>query len=154
MEIIFKPIGYAYTNFSDEEVKEKGKDIEYRIEILKEYEEGLDKIDGFSHLIVIFYFHKLREDQLNVLKVKPKRYRKFNNELPLIGVFSCDSPSRPNPIGLSVVEFIKREGRNLYVKGLEAFNGTPILDIKPYTPDRSINKEEIKVPDWYKNLIK
>ncbi len=154
MEIIFRPIGYVRTELSDEEVKERGYEAISTIEILPEYEEGLDGIDGFSHLIVLFYIHKLRPDQIGVLKVKPRKLLRYGlklEELPLVGVFSLDSPSRPNPIGMTVVEFIERRGRFLKVKGLDAFNGTPILDIKPYTPGRAIGN--VKVPNWFRKLL-
>ena len=73
-------------------------------------------------------------------------------DVPLLGVFSLDSPSRPNPIGLTIVRLLERRGRFLKVKGLDAFDGTPILDIKPYTPSRAI--AGIDVPEWYRRLSK
>ncbi|MEM2704386.1 MAG: TrmO family methyltransferase, partial [Candidatus Bathyarchaeia archaeon] len=73
------------------------------------------------------------------------------NKLPEVGVFCTDSPHRPNPIALTIVELIERKGRFLRVKSIDLFNGTPILDIKPYTPSRKI--EEINLPSWYQKIL-
>ncbi len=152
-EIKLKPIGIVHTEASDEEIKARAGDIVSEIEVLPELEEGLDGIDGFSHLIVLFYLDRLRPEQIGVLKVRPRRLLRFGlklEDLPLLGVFSLDSPSRPNPIGLTIVELLERKGRFLKVKGLDAFDGTSILDIKPYTPDRALSN--VSVPDWYRRL--
>lgn len=152
-EIRFTPIGVAHTSASDEEVRDKGKELDFTIEIFPEFKEALEGIDGFSHLIVIFHFNKLRPEQKGVLKVKPKKFlrRGLNLEqLPWLGVFALDSPSRPNPIGFSVVKFLDHDGLRLVVRGLEAFDDTPILDIKPYTPERVA--QGVGVPGWYRDL--
>jgi len=153
MKIILKPIGIVRTSFSDEEVKNSWEGVEGVIEVFEEYAEGLEGIEGFSHIIVLAYLHKTTEEQRKVLKVKHRRLRRFGikiDDIPEVGVFCTDSPHRPNPIALTVVELVKKEGRFLHVKGLDLFNGTPILDIKPYTSDRVI--EEFKVPEWQKIL--
>jgi tRNA (Thr-GGU) A37 N-methylase len=71
-------------------------------------------------------------------------------ELPSLGVFALDSPTRPNPIGLTLVRLLGRQGRFLKVSGLDFFDGTPILDIKGYRP--TYRADEFSVPDWYKKL--
>jgi tRNA-Thr(GGU) m(6)t(6)A37 methyltransferase TsaA len=155
MEIKFRPIGYVRTTATDEEIRDESHRVESVLEILPEFEDGLHGIDGFSHIIVMFYFHRLRPEQKGVLRVKPRRLLKFGlslDELPELGVFSLDSPSRPNPIGLTIVRLLRREGRFLRVRGLDAFDGSPILDIKPYTPNRRI--DEVKVPSWYERLTR
>jgi tRNA-Thr(GGU) m(6)t(6)A37 methyltransferase TsaA len=152
-EITFRPVGYVHASASDDEVRESGKEMTSVVEVLPEFSDALKGIDGFTHLLVLFYFHKLRSDQKGVLLVQPKRLLKRGfrpEELPWLGVFSLDSPSRPNPIGVSIVEVVKREGLRLTVRGLDAFDGTPVLDIKPYTPDRSVSA--VGVPQWYKEL--
>ena len=154
-EIRFRPIGYVRTKASDDEIRAGARDVISEIEILPEFEEGLEGIDGFSHIMVLFYFHKLRPEQMGVLKVRPKRLLRLGlkpKDLPLLGVFSLDSPSRPNPMGVTIVQLLERKGRLLKVKGLDAFDGTPVLDIKPYTPNRAIT--DIEVPDWYRRLSK
>ncbi len=105
-EIRFSPIGVAHTSASDEEVRDKGKELDFTIDIFPEFKEALEGIDGFSHLIVMFHFNKLRPEQKGVLKVKPKKFLRRGltlEQLPWLGVFALDSPSRPNPIGFSVV---------------------------------------------------
>ena len=93
------------------------------LEILPEFEVGLTDIEGFSHLYVIWVFHHSQGTEL--LSTPPSDDRPH-------GVFATRSPRRPNPIGLSVVELSRREGRELHVCGLDMLDGTPILDIKPY----------------------
>lgn len=154
-EIVLTPVGYVRTKAADEEVKEKWDKLVSEIEVLPEYEAALTGIDGFSHLIILFFMHKLPPESRSTLLVKPRgllRYGLTLDELPTIGVFACDSPARPNPIGVSVVEFLGRRGRFLRLKGLDAFDGTPVLDIKPYTPDRAILN--VRVPEWHEELLR
>jgi len=152
-EIILKPIGVVHTRLSDEEVKNSIGGSEGVIEIFEEFSAGLDGIDGFSHLLVTAFLNKVSREQRKVLKVRFRGLLKFGfklEELPQVGVFCSDSPHRPNPIGITTVEVVKREDRFLHVKGLDFFNGTPVLDLKPYTPDRVIT--EVKLPAWYRKL--
>jgi tRNA (adenine37-N6)-methyltransferase len=152
MEIKFKSIGVVHTKGTDAEVREKG-DLEGELEIYPEFEEGLQGIDGYSHLFVLTYFDRLRPEQIGPLQVKPRGLvrRGFKlEELPLIGVFALDSPTRPNPIGLTLVRFVKREGNRLFVQGLDFFEGTPILDIKGYRPQYHVDK--YVMPDWFRGL--
>jgi tRNA (Thr-GGU) A37 N-methylase len=103
---------------------------------------------------VFFYLHKVTEEQRKLLKARPRRLVKYGlnlEEIPLVGVFCLDSPHRPNPIGLSVVELIGRKGRIMKVRGLDAYNETPVLDLKPYSFGRKV--EKFKVPEWYENII-
>ncbi|BFH73144.1 tRNA (N6-threonylcarbamoyladenosine(37)-N6)-methyltransferase TrmO [Sulfurisphaera javensis] len=125
------------------------------IEIYKEFENGLIKIEDFSHLIVISWLNKVTEEQRNTLIVKPRGLLKYGfklEELPEVGVFCTDSPHRPNPIAISIVKLIKREGNILFVENLDLFEGTPILDIKAFTPARC--PEDVKVPKWVEEFEK
>jgi tRNA-Thr(GGU) m(6)t(6)A37 methyltransferase TsaA len=152
MEIKFKPIGAIHVKGSDTEVREKG-DLEGELEIYPEFAEGLDGIDEYSHLFVVVYLHQLRQDQIGPLKVKPRGLlrRGFKlDELPLLGVFALDSPTRPNPIGLTLVSLTRREGSRLFVKGLDFFDGTPILDIKGYRPQ--YRTDGYRLPEWFRKL--
>jgi tRNA-Thr(GGU) m(6)t(6)A37 methyltransferase TsaA len=101
------------------------------LEIRAELEPGLTDIEGFSHLIVLWVFDRAEKSEL--LGTPPSDNRPH-------GVFATRSPRRPNPIGLTVVELVGREGNRLHVRGLDMLDGTPILDIKPYLssvpPDR------------------
>jgi tRNA-Thr(GGU) m(6)t(6)A37 methyltransferase TsaA len=152
-EITFRPIGQVRTKLPEAEIRGESKDSEAELEIFADFEAGLEGIDGYSHLFVLCYFHKLRPDQIGPLQVKPKRLvnRGFKlEELPVLGVFALDSPTRPNPIGLTLVQFVRRRGRYLTVKGIDVFDGTPIVDIKGYGPD--YRAEEFDLPAWYKKL--
>ena len=155
MEFKIKPIGIVRVESSDEEVRNSYTGVDGVIEIYPEYEIGLDKIDGFSHIIAIFYLHKVTEKQRRVLKVKHRRLRRFGIDIsnfPEVGVFCTDSPHRPNPIALTILRLNTREGRFLYVSGLDVFDKTPVIDIKPYTPDRII--PNISLPTWFINILK
>jgi tRNA (Thr-GGU) A37 N-methylase len=99
------------------------------------------------------YLNKLRPEQVGPLKVRPRRLLRAGfklEELPLVGVFAIDSPTRPNPIGLSLVKLLKIEGNKLFVRGLDMFDGTPILDIKPYRGD--YRAEHYELADWYRKI--
>ncbi len=153
MEIVLKPIGIVHVDLSDDEVKRAWSGVEGVVEVFPEYEEGLEGIEDFSHLILVTFLHKSTGDKRRVLKVRPRRLKRFGikiDDMPLVGVFCTDSPHRPNPIGLSIVELIERNGRFLRVNGLDVFDGTPVLDIKAYTRDRCINN--IREPWWIKVL--
>jgi len=95
------------------------------LEIFQEYEQGLQDIEGFSHLIILYYFHEERQTNLLV-----KSYL----EETIHGVFATRSPKRPNHIGLSTVEMIRRERNLLRISGIDVLDQTPLLDIKPYVP--------------------
>jgi tRNA-Thr(GGU) m(6)t(6)A37 methyltransferase TsaA len=148
-----RPIGAVRTTASRDDVRQRSEDFESTIEIDPEFQDGLDGLQGFSHIFVLSYFNQLRPEQVGPLKVKPRRFlaKGFKLEdLPLVGVFAIGSPTRPNPIGLSVVELIKIEGGRLRVRGLDCFDGTPVLDIKPYTAD--YRAEAYRLPEWYRDL--
>jgi len=155
MLIEIKPVGIVKTNFSDEEVKNAWLTggVKGVIEVFPEFKDALDGIDGFSHIILVAWLHKVKPSERTVLRVKHRRLTRLGvplEALPEVGVFCTDSPHRPNPIGISIVKLERRSGRLLYVSGLDLFNGTPIIDIKAYTPDRSI--KGLKVPRWYREL--
>ncbi len=153
-QIILRPVGFVKTEASDDEMREGHENAESTIEILPEFQEALDGLDGFSHIFVLSYLDRLRPEQVGPLKVKPRRLLKVGftlEELPLVGVFSIDSPTRPNPIGLSLVKLVRREGRKLVVSGLDLFDGTPVLDIKPYGED--YRTEHFDVAEWHRQIV-
>ncbi len=123
----FHPIGYVRSPYSETAQVPRGPGTQHQaegvLEIAPELEEGLNDIEGFSHLFVIWVFD--RSEGYALTGVPPTDDRPH-------GVFATRSPYRPNPIGLTVVEVLGREGRNVRVRGLDMLNGTPILDIKPY----------------------
>ncbi|MEM3623282.1 MAG: tRNA (N6-threonylcarbamoyladenosine(37)-N6)-methyltransferase TrmO [Candidatus Bathyarchaeia archaeon] len=125
-------------------VVEKEGEQEATIRIFPEFSAGLKGIENYSHIIVLYWIH-LRDNKENrqTLLVFPRKHAvKIET-----GVFACRSPSRPNPIGLCVVELLKVKECILTVKGLDAFEGSPIIDIKPYNP-RTDSIPNAKVPEW------
>ena len=115
-----------------------------KIRIFDEFCDGLKGLDTFSHILILYWFHlRDTEEERGVLRVIPRRHKGS----PEVGVFASRSPSRPNPIGLSVVELVKMEGNILLVKGLDAFEGSPVIDVKPYIP-RSDAFPDAVVPQW------
>ncbi len=126
--IIYRPIGVVH---SDHTVAERtpiqpvyAKGCPGRAEIFPEFAEGLSDLDGFSHLYLIYHFHEASPARL---KVKP-----FLQDVER-GVFATRAPCRPNALGLSVVELVRREDNVLHLDGVDILDGTPLLDIKPYT---------------------
>jgi len=151
--ITLRPIGLVRTSASNDDVRLRGKESEAVIELYPEFQEALEGLEGFSHIFVLSYFNQLRPEQVGVLKVKPRRLllKGFKlEELPLVGVFAIDSPTRPNPIGLTLVKLLKIDRGKLTVRGLDCFDGTPVLDIKPYRSD--YRTDEYMLADWYKEL--
>ena len=121
------PIGIARTPFAKPRDVENPRYTKGSIEINPDYVKGLKDIDGFSHLYVLWVFHKSSKDY--ELQFCPMR----EGIPPPRGLFATRSPHRINPIGLTIVRLLKREGNILYVKGVDMIDGSPVLDIKPYT---------------------
>ncbi|SEM04158.1 tRNA-Thr(GGU) m(6)t(6)A37 methyltransferase TsaA [Syntrophus gentianae] len=126
--ILYRPIGVIH---SEHTVPEKtpiqpvyARGCKGEAEIYPEFEQGLSDLDGFSHLYLIYHLHRAESAQL---MVKP-----FLQDV-MRGIFSTRAPRRPNPIGLSIVELIQRKGNVLHLDGVDILDGTPLLDIKPYT---------------------
>ena len=152
-EVAFRPVGVVRTAASDDEVRERSRELEATIEIFPEFQEALEGLDGFSHIFVLSFLNRLKPEQIGPLKVRPRRLVRKGfklEELPLVGVFALDSPTRPNPIALSLVKLLRRQGAKLIVLGLDCFDGTPVLDIKPYRDDYRANEYELA--GWYRKL--
>jgi len=122
-----RPIGYVRSAYRDVREIPKGlgakHEAEGTLEIQPEFEPGLLDIEGFSHLYILWAFD--RSEGCNLVVTPPSDDRPH-------GVFATRSPRRPNPIGLTVVQLLNREGPALGVRGVDMLDGTPILDIKPY----------------------
>jgi tRNA (adenine37-N6)-methyltransferase len=130
MEIIYKPIGVIHTSFNSLEEMPiqptsdaSGPGV---VEVFSEYAEALRDLEGFSHIYLLYHFHKVRQSQLIVtpfLDSKPH------------GIFATRAPARPNPLGLSLVTLVRIDQRHVFVEGADVLNGTPLLDIKPFVPE-------------------
>lgn len=126
-QITLRPIGVVHSPYTDTSQVPKGlgakHDVEGTIEIRRELAEGLADVEGFSHLIVIWIFDRAEGVELTAYPPSDNRPH---------GVFATRSPQRPNPIGLTVVELLGRDGTTLRVRGLDMLDGTPVVDLKPY----------------------
>jgi tRNA-Thr(GGU) m(6)t(6)A37 methyltransferase TsaA len=145
-EIKLSPIGFVRRKVKEEDVKDKS--LACSIVVRKGYEKALDGIEDFSHVYIIFWMHKIDDADRRTLKTHPRG----RIDLPLLGVFATRSPLRPNPIGLTIVELLERKANILTVRGLDAFDGTAVLDVKPYNHWDII--ENVKVPEWWLKLEK
>ena len=129
MSIEYEPIGIIHTPFTELEgmpIQPAGAaGVRGTLEILPGYEEGLSDLDGFSHAVLLYHFHRSEGYKLRVTP--------FLDDQPR-GLFSTRAPKRPNPIGLSVVKLVKVEGTVVHVENADTLDGTPLLDIKPYVP--------------------
>jgi tRNA-Thr(GGU) m(6)t(6)A37 methyltransferase TsaA len=140
-----QPIGIIHSPYKDrgEEPSQGHRSDEIsRIEAFKEFEEGLQDIEGFSHIIVIYWFHKSHGYHLLV--------KTPWDDIPH-GLFATRSPNRPCPLGLTVLELVASEKNILKVKGLDAIDGTPLLDIKPYIP--AIDEGSVVKLGWLEDKV-
>jgi len=128
--IELKPIGIIHTPFTKPEgmpIQPKGAvGISGTIELFEEYHAGLKDLDGFSHIILLYHFHRSHGFNLHVVPFMDSELR---------GLFSTRAPKRPNPIGISVVQLDKIENGVLHIQNADIMDGTPLLDIKPYVPE-------------------
>jgi len=102
-----------------------------RVEVFPQYAEGLDDIEGFSHVHLIYWLHRAAEIAGSIAGPSPLKVVPFLDDVPR-GVFATRAPVRPNPLGLSIVRLVARHGADLFVEDLDVLDGTPLLDIKPY----------------------
>jgi tRNA-Thr(GGU) m(6)t(6)A37 methyltransferase TsaA len=129
MKIEYHPIGIIRSPFKHLEgmpiQPAAASSILGRVEVFPEYAEGLKDLDGFSHIILLYHLHRVKESNLIVTPFLDSHPR---------GVFSTRAPKRPNPIGISVVKLLRIDGAELHIENVDILNGTPLLDIKPYVP--------------------
>lgn len=152
-------LGAGYAHAEEEQAGEKDQmrfelrpvgSVEQRegyaeLRVFDEYADALLGLDGWSHAFVMYWFDRNDTPQRrSVLRVHPRG----NRENPLTGVFACRAPFRPNPIALSLCKIVSVEGPVIRVEKIDAFDGTPILDIKPYARGIDQPQGEIQVPPW------
>ena len=143
-KIVLTPIGFVKTDAVGEEIRDRSRTS--KIIVKSEFVQALDGISSYSHLFVLFWLNQIKDDERKTLKVHPRG----KTDLPLSGVFAVRTMLRPNPIGLTIVEIVDVHSNVLTIKGLDAYNGTPVLDIKPY--DLWDVVENPKVPSWWQKL--
>jgi len=141
-EIRLKAIGTVHNEIKDRE-RQDVKNIISEIVLDPGLTEALDKLEDFSHVIVIYFMHQSRKPF--PMKVHPR----YSMLAEPVGVFSSRSPDRPNPLGKTIVELLERHENVLTVRGLDAMDATPVLDIKPYLPGLDAVKNA-RMPSWMK----
>ena len=145
-KIEFEPIGKIRSPFKEPEgtpIQPPGAEgIEGKIELSPEYEEGLKDIEGFSHLILLYYFHRAKEPSLTATPFMEDKEH---------GIFAIRAPSRPNAIGLSIVRLLEVEDNILHIKDVDILDGTPLLDIKPYVA--GFDRREDTKQSWLEENI-
>lgn len=139
MQITYSSIGIIYSPFKElagMPIQPTGKSsAPGHVELYPEFIEGIKDLEGFSHIYLLYYLHKVRQVKLTVTPFLDKEAR---------GIFATRAPSRPNPIGLSLVKLIRIEGNFIYIDDIDILDGTPLIDIKPYIPEFE-NKENIRI---------
>jgi len=110
--------------------------------------DGLDGIEEFSHVLILYWMHRAAEAE----PVRMRRRPQGRPDLPEAGIFAQRARHRPNPIGTTAVKLLRRDRNRLYVQGLDAINGTPVVDVKPYVPAFDA-VDSARVPDWMYHLM-
>jgi tRNA-Thr(GGU) m(6)t(6)A37 methyltransferase TsaA len=142
MDITFRAIATVHSPFSDpvgmpiQPVGAAG--VKGTVEVEMEFAEGLQDIEGFSHLVLIYYLHRIQQSKLTVVP--------FLDTVPH-GIFATRSPARPNPIGLSIVKLTGRQDHILHIENVDILDGTPVLDIKPYVPE--FDQQQATQVGWF-----
>lgn len=144
LNICLEPIGFVKTDAVGHEVRDKK--VISQIVFREELVEALEGIEKFSHLFILFWLNEISDQGRKIMKVHPRG----RSDMPLLGIFATRTPHRPNPIGLTRVKLLKVEGNIISVQGLDAFDGTPVMDIKPF--DSWDTTEDFKVPEWWLKL--
>lgn len=147
----FSPVAVRPIGIVRNKVKEPTpfgwEEVESEILIREELAPALEGIEGFSHITVLFWMHLLPEEKRSLTKIHPRD----REDLPLMGVLATRTQCRPNPVGSTTVRLLGRKGNRLMVLGLDAVDGSPVLDLKPYLPPYD-SMPEVRMPDWVKRL--
>jgi len=142
-EIKLKPIGFAKNNIKKPRFGNFAEEIS-EIIVDEKFAEALKGIDDYSHVIIVYWMDGVKE---HVITHQPQG----NPNVPVVGIFACRCPQRPNPIAITTVRLMAHEGNRIKVKGLDILDGTPIIDIKPYWPQYDKVENE-KIPTWVNKL--
>ncbi|MGD0114993.1 MAG: tRNA (N6-threonylcarbamoyladenosine(37)-N6)-methyltransferase TrmO [Dehalococcoidia bacterium] len=140
--VSLKPIGMV-RNGVREPRRQEWTNVSSDIILRKELTDALNGIESYSHVVVVFYLHRVSDEERGRTECHPRGDERY----PLQGVLATRTQHRPNPVGVSVVPLVKRRRNVLRVRGLDAINGTPILDVKPYIPQYDA-PADVRLPDW------
>ena len=147
-KIIIEPVGYVSSPVSERMDENWGK-VKSKIILEPEFAGALLGLEDFSHAIIVSYLHEANYEKEKHLQRRPRNLK----TMPMLGIFSQRAKNRPNPIGITAVRILKAGNDYLEIKGLDAIDKTPILDIKPYYPHYD-KIDEAKVPEWVNILMK
>ena len=145
-DIIMAPIGRVENTVREKKHTAWGQDVS-SIVLEEQYHTGLRGLEGFSHAVILFFLDGARYDRREHLLRRPRG----REDMPLVGIFSQRCKDRPNRIGMTAVEILEVTDTTLVVRGLDAIDGTPVLDIKPYYP--VYDKKDAAVPEWVGRLM-
>jgi tRNA-Thr(GGU) m(6)t(6)A37 methyltransferase TsaA len=146
MKFIMQSIGVIHSPFTEKDktpIQASRSQAVGQVEVYPEFVDGLKDIEALSHIYVLYAFHKSQGYKLQVQPFLDNREH---------GIFATRYPYRPNPIGLSIVKLLSRDGNTLTVEGIDVLDGTPLLDIKPYVPDFDL-RTDVRV-GWYETRSK
>ena len=146
MQMNMEPIGFVNNDVSGKKDTSWGEDIS-TIRLNEEYIGGLQGLEEFSHVTIIYYLDQAVYNREKHLKRHPQN----REDMPLVGIFSQRGKDRPNRIGMTSVQIVEVSEETLTVKGLDAIDGTPVLDIKPYYP--VYDRKDATVPEWVDRLM-
>ncbi len=142
-EITLRPIGFVRNSIKEPRFGNFANEVS-EIVVDEKFTEALKGIDDYSHLIIVYWMDRVKE---HVIQHQPQG----NPNVPVVGIFACRCPARPNPIAITTVELLEYKGNKIKVKGLDILDGTPVIDIKPYWPQYDKVENE-KVPEWVSKL--
>lgn len=145
-DIVMKPIGYVKCDVTNRKDTSWG-DNTAAIVLEDEYCTGLEGLQDFSHVIILYHLDQANYDREKHLQRRPQN----REDMPLVGIFSQRGKDRPNQIGMTSVQIVAVEDNTLIVQGLDAIDGTPVLDIKPYYP--VYDQKDASVPEWVDRLM-
>jgi tRNA-Thr(GGU) m(6)t(6)A37 methyltransferase TsaA len=131
-----------------EGVDENWGEVVSELHVDPRFAAGLRALDGFSHALVVFYMHQSSFDPATDLVRRPRG----RDDMPEVGIFGQRAKHRPSPIGITAVEIVGVDGPLLRVRGLDAIDGTPVLDVKPYVPAFDV-RAGARVPEWMDRLM-
>jgi len=142
-EIKLKPIGFVKNNVKEPRFGNFADEVS-EIIVDEKFTDALNGIEDYSHVIVVYWMDRVKN---YVITHRPQG----NPEVPVVGIFACRCPPRPNPIAITTVKLIERKENIIKVKGLDILDDTPIIDVKPYWPHYDKAEDE-KIPDWVNKL--
>jgi len=142
-DLTMKVVGVVKNEMKEPGMQPNLQDIVSEIELYKDYADGLDGLDQYSHAIIIFQFHLDRHPGPKPMKQHPHNQEKY----PQVGIYALRGSDRPNRIGICMAKILGVSGNKLKISGCDALNGSPVIDIKPYIP-RSDAKPDATVSSW------